>query len=272
MKIYCPKCHTCYSVEIGLIPVDGKKFRCSRCGEIWTCTHKDFNVPESPAAAEENAPAPQNVMADGNDGILTTPAPQDEAEDAQSAKNVSEDEMSVIFARLKNESTKINTEIEQLPPVKKLLPKIKKCLGWDSRLAISLELLTIMIIIALSLFAGRYELVRKFPQAESLFSGIGIPAKVIGEGLQFQNITRRYSDSDNSSQLSIKGFIYNATNEQLPIPPIMVNILNENTDSLGKIKKETEVKTIDARAKIPFTLLVDIPPQEAKYILLTFEE
>lgn len=270
MKIYCPKCHTCYSVEIGLIPVDGKKFRCSRCGEIWNCTHKDFNVPEIPVQKEDE-PAPQNVIVDKDDNILTTPPPQEKPTE-DDRQLVTEDEMNVIFARLKDESVKINTEIEQLPPVKKIFPKIKKCLGWDSRLAISLELLTITIILTLSLFAWRYELVRKFPQIEPLFSGIGIPAKVVGEGLEFQNITRRYSDTGASEQLNIKGFVFNTTDKQLQIPPILINILNENTDSLNKIKKETEVKTIDARAKVPFSLLVDIPSHEAQYILLTFEE
>lgn len=282
MKVYCPKCHTCYSVEIGLIPVDGKRFRCTRCGEIWTCTHKDFNVTDSPKLQDEpsqpqnqtpsdSTSSPQNVIANEQNEILSTPAPQENTE-SQAEPAVNEDEMSVIFARLKDESSRINTEFEQLSPLKKNLPKIKKLLGWDNRFTITLELLTVAIIIALSLFAGRYELVRRFPQAEQVYSGFGVPSRVIGEGLEFQNITRHYADNDNGNQLNIKGFINNTTDERMAIPTVVINILDENTNSIKQIKQEVEAQTIEAHAKIPFTLLVDIPPQQAKYILLTFGE
>jgi len=153
-----------------------------------------------------------------------------------------------------------------------MFPKIKKMLGWDSRFAISIEFLTILIITVLSIFANRYELVRKFPQAEQFFNITGMPSRVIGEGLEFQNITRKYLSSSNNNQLNIKGFIFNSTDKKLNIPFITVNILDEDTNIVQKVKKEAEIKTIEAKAKIPFSLEVNIPPQQAKYVVLTFSE
>ena len=272
MKIHCPKCNTCYSVEIGLVPADGKKFRCSKCGEVWLCTHKDFNIQDSsqPEQSDNSSESvPQNVIANENDELLNTPnteeiSPEENTETA--------DDMNIIFARLQNETTKISEEYEKLSPLKKFFPKLKKILGWDSRFSISLEFFTVLVIIILSIFANRFELVRKFPQTEQIFKTIGIPARVIGEGLEFQNITRKYINPDNNKQLSINGFIFNTTDKTIEIPTITVSLLNENTDNIIKVKKQAEIKTIRAKEKLPFNLLIDIPPEKAKYILLTFTE
>ena len=266
MKIYCPKCHTCYSIEIGLIPVDGKKFRCHKCKEVWLCTHKDIEVKDSnEEIVEENIP--QNIPATEELNIIDSSNTKNE----DSNNNLTHD-INVIFARLQDETTKIDEEYAKLSSLKKFFPKIKKIFGWNSRFSISIELLTILIITLLSIFANRYELVRKFPQMEQVFSSIGIPSKIIGEGLEFQNITRKYLSPDNNNTLSIKGFIFNNTEKELDIPTITVNILNNDTDSVNKIQKKTDIKTIKAKEKVPFNLEVDIPPENAKYILLTFTE
>ena len=272
MKIHCPKCNTCYSVEIGLVPADGKKFRCSKCGEVWLCTHKDFNIQDSEQTEQrESSPetAPQNVIANENDELINTPNTE---EDAPEETSDTTDEMNIIFARLQNETTKITEEYEKLSPFKKLFPKAKKILGWDNRFSISLEFITVFVIIVLSIFANRFDLVRKFPQTEQIFKTIGVPARVIGEGLEFQNITRKYASPQNNNQLVISGFIFNSTDTEIEIPTITVSLLNENTDDIIKVKKQAENKSIRAKEKIPFNLMIDVPPEKAKYLLLTFTE
>ena len=273
MKIYCPKCHTCYSIEVGLIPAEGKKLKCSRCGEVWLCTHADMTAVEG-TSEQENDAVPQNVIANAEDELISTPAEdsenKEETEEAPETK-VSDDEMNQIFSRLKDETEKIDTELESLPPAKKLFPKIKKLLGWRSRITISLEVLTLLIIIALSIFGNRYALVRKFPQLESVFSQIGIPSRIIGEGLEFQNVVRSYDSKESPRRLTIKGFIFNTTNNDLSLPPVLVNILDTNAEEMLQSKHLIEEKTIKAQAKIPFTLAVKVPLQ-AKYIMLRVTE
>ena len=46
MLLYCPKCKTGYAVEPELIPENGKKMRCAKCGEIWFCTRDDLVEPQ----------------------------------------------------------------------------------------------------------------------------------------------------------------------------------------------------------------------------------
>ena len=270
MKIYCPQCHTCYSIEKGLIPPDGKGLRCSRCGKVWLCRHSDME--EEAIASEENE-APQNVIANEDDSLLSTPAdetPSPQEENAQSLP-LPEDEMNIIFSRLKDENAKLDTEIENLSPAKKIFPKIKKLLGWNSYLTIFIELFVVVLIIALSIFGNRYELVRRFPQTEVIFKQLGVPARIIGEGLEFQNIVRSFDSKEQPRLLTIKGYIYNTTNKELPIPTILINIMDKDGEMMLQDSQKIETTTAKAQSRTAFTLQTKIP-LHAKYIVLTFTE
>lgn len=266
MKIYCPQCHTCYEIDAGLIPEEGKKLRCVRCGEVWV--HSQQNEETETPPADNNAP--QNVIANSEDKIIATPAAPEEQEDTEE-KTVSDDEMSLIFSHLREESRLVEKEIEELPAVKKIFPKVKKLLGWNSYLTISIEVLMLLIIAGLSIFAGRYEIVRRFPQTEQFFERLSVPSKVIGEGLEFQNIVRSYNDDEKPDLLTIKGFIANKTDNELSVPTVIVNMLDTQTQQLARIEKKLDVQKINPHHKKAFTLQVNVP-QGAKYIVLTFNE
>ena len=252
MKIYCPKCQTCYSIDQKLLSKKGKKLRCKRCGEVWTYTLPD---------TEEELP--QNVVAE-SDGENT---PDNETEENTEA--LSEKEMNIIFSRLKDETHKLDNEVNQLPAFKKNFPKIKKLLGWDKYSTIFFEVLGLVVIICLSIFAARFEIVRRIPQAELFYDSLEIPSRVIGEGLEFQNIVRAYNNPEKPQRLSVSGFVYNATEKELDIPTVLVNVFNSDAASIQQITRQLETKKIDPKAKISFSLEIDVP-LEAKYILLTF--
>ena len=281
MKIYCPKCHTCYSVKESLIPEGGKKLRCKRCGEIWLCmpddslqevpVKQDLRVETDSSDADEAAiqptddSLPQNISPKGEDDVAVTPADQPQEDN----KILSDDEMNKIFSRLNDETSKITTEKDKLPFFKRFFPKTKKLLGWNNRLTVILEILVILLIIALSIFGMRYNLVRKFPQLETVFGQMGIPSRVIGEGLTFENITRNYMEDD-EKQLNIKGFIVNTTSKALDIPTIAINFLDNDANTLAQIQKKAEVSSIEGGNKTPFNFIVDVPPEQAKFVVLTF--
>lgn len=269
MKIYCPQCHTCYSIEKGLIPPDGKTLRCSRCGKVWTCYHSDMEEEIAP----EDSEAPQNVIANEDDSLISTPAGETSSpkeEDTQPLP-LPEDEMNAIFSRLKDENSKLDTEMENLSPAKKIFPRIKKLLGWNSYLTIFIELFVIILIIGLSIFGNRYELVRRFPQTEVIFKQLGIPAKIVGEGLEFQNIVRSYDSKEQPRLLTIKGYIYNTTNKELSIPTILINIMDKDGEMMLQDSQKIETDISKAQSRTAFTLQTKIP-LNAKYIVLTFTE
>lgn len=262
MKIYCPKCHTCYSIEIGLIPADGKKLRCAACGEVWLCTHKDMVA----IKASSKDGVPQNVIANEEGQILAAPPLEESKENTE---NVSDNEMSQIFSRLKDESSTVDKELQSQPTRKKFFQKLKKLLGWNSRLTIGLEVFLLLLILGLSIFAKRYDIVRKFPQAEQFFALIGVPSRIIGEGLEFQNIVRSYDNKEKPDLLTIKGFVYNSTDSELSVPTALINLYNTDAHLLKQAKRDLEIENISSQTKAAFSLKINIPT-EAKYILLTF--
>ncbi len=277
MKISCPGCHTCYDIELGLIPAEGKKLRCSKCGEVWLCTHKDIRVPELPEIPEEPEPeiepisAPQNVIANPEDKIIATQAPQsDEPAKDEEMPDVTIDEMSRIFSRLKDEKEKVTEAVNKQPPLKKAFPKIKKLLGWHNRFTISIEVMTILIIFGLMLFAKRFEIVRLFPAGNSFYESIGISAQIIGKGLAFENVIRNTLDTPQKNMMNIKGFIRNTTDENINIPEILIEIMDRDTRLLTDIKKQAPAEMLEARSKIPFNFTIEVPVKNAKYIVLTF--
>ena len=299
MKIYCPKCNTCYSLDETLIPAGGKKLRCQRCGEVWvykqnedtsdnnptpdslpeeelalseevTENQEETAVPEAeivPEEIPENLPkeTPQTIAVNEDGETTTTPAAQEEE------KPVSEEEINKIFSRLKDETDKISEEKSSLPKPKKIFQIIKKLLGWNSRLIISLEIITILLIIGLGAFAMRFEIVRKFPQFEMIFGQLGVESKVIGEGLDFQNVTRNYVMENDQERLNIKGFIVNTTDSDLELPTITVNFLNNDAELLAQAQENLETKTIKPGEKIPFNLYTEKPSDDAKFVVLSFK-
>ena len=54
MLIRCPKCNVSYDIGAAAIPADGKKVRCSQCGEVWICMPADlFEQPQLLEQAKE---------------------------------------------------------------------------------------------------------------------------------------------------------------------------------------------------------------------------
>lgn len=304
MRIYCPKCNTCYSLDDNLIPANGKKLRCQHCGEIWiyksegdssdngsTPTNlseedveelalseekSDTTSTEQNTTAEaeivpeeipENLPqeTPQTIAVNEDGQTTTTPAAEPEE------KPVSDEEINKIFSRLKDETDKISEEKDNQPKNKKIFSMIKKILGWNSRLIITLEIIAILLILSLGAFALRFEIVRKFPQFEPIFGHLGVESKVIGEGLDFQNVTRNYIVENEQERLNIKGFIINTTDSELEIPTIVVNFLNNDAVLLAQAQENLEKKTIQAGEKVPFNLYTEKPSDDAKFVVLTFK-
>ena len=278
MKIYCPKCHTCYAIEIGLIPADGKKMRCSRCGEVWLCHHKDINIEDSPeedtleqSQKKIKEEIPQNIIANEEDQLIATLPSESETNRDSEDKDSTDDEMTLIFSRLKNENTKISSEQENLSTFQKTYPKIKQLLGWNNYFIISAEIFTILLILGLYLLGNRYDIVRKYPQFETVFTQLGIPSRVIGEGLDFQNIVRTYDSEKDSKLLTVKGFIRNITNKKISLPIILANVLDNNAVKIYSETFKIEQKNIASNEKIAFSFQIKVPEQ-SKYVELTFTE
>ncbi len=265
MLLYCPQCNTGYEIEPDLIPEKGKKMRCAKCGKIWHCTREDLQAkPAQPSVEPEETPAPQPEEETPKTEDNTTP----ESESVEQAP--ANTEMQDIFARLSSQTKDLFQQEQARPFHEKLFYKGKHALGLDRPGILKYYLLLIMVMVALVLFAVRYEVVRVLPLAEKFYSALGVESRVVGEGLEFQNIIRNEYEEDYVRKLEIKGYIVNTTQQKIEMPLIHVEIMDKDTNLLQSVDDEPPISELGAGEKQMFRIVITQPSALAKYVLLTF--
>ncbi len=265
MLLYCPQCNTGYEIEPDLIPEKGIKMRCAKCGKIWRCTREDLQEEQVKTIAEPKetqSPQPEEETQKTEDN----PTPESESVEQTPANT----EMQDIFARLSTQTQDLFQQEQARPFHEKLWIKLKHSMGLDRPGTLKYYLLLIVAIIALCLFAVRYEVVRVFPQAEKIYSALGAESRVVGEGLEFQNIIRNEYEEDYVRKLEIKGYIVNTTPQKIEMPLIHVEIMDKDTNLLQAVDDKAPIAELSAGEKQMFRIVVTQPSALAKYVLLTF--
>ena len=269
MLLYCPKCKTGYAVEPELIPENGKKMRCARCGEIWFCTRDDLVEPQPeppvnkaegtdvPAETEVSAVPAEGSPAEPEDETASEPAPETAV-------------MNDIFARLSTQTQDLFRQEQTRPAASRLFSRLKHMLGLDHPGTLKYYLLLLLFLAALGLFAARFEIVRAFPRAEAFYAALGIDAKIVGEGLEFQNVVRREYEEDYVRKLEIKGYIANTNPFEVEMPLIRVEVLDKNTNLLQALNDKTPLAVLEAEGRMAFRIVLNRPSPLAKYVVLTF--
>lgn len=271
MLIYCPKCKTGYDLEPKMIPDGGKKFRCARCGEIWLCRSEDM-VAET---VTQDQPLSGEASAAGLDPENEAAAGEPVEQTAEKAVEVSEPEekpaeLNEIFARLSSQTEELFKQDQARPVPQKALSRLKHILGLDHPGNGKYYLLLLILIVVLLLVGFRYELVRSFPAAEAVFSSIGIESRVVGEGLEFQNIVRNEYEEDYVRKLEVKGFIANISNQSIDVPLIHVEVMDKDTNLLQSVDDKAPIASLAPDERMAFRIVINQPSPLAKYILLTF--
>lgn len=340
MLIRCPNCKVSYDVGTAVIPEEGKKVRCSQCGETWMCTPADlFEAPilenikrkdsdsqelpegdsvtdvlsqisaamqleeETPTAEVVEEPQQEAVdeeiveevtvsepiaeapiaevktekeaeEADDKDieNVPETDKPQEAGElkaDASLKPDTSK-EMQEIFARLESQTETLFQIEKNMPPHKKIYLALVRNLGLQRKKNRRLYSLIILVLMFLSLFYLRYDIVRMAPVMEKFYEACGIDCVIAGEGLEFQNITRMDFEEDYVGKMEIRGFIANITNRTIEIPTIQVEMLDKNGQALQYLYQEPPVKRITPASRVAFRIVVNKPSTFTKFVYLTF--
>lgn len=271
MLIKCPKCNTGYAVEPAMIPEAGKKVRCSQCGEVWLCTPADLYEPE---AGEEARPAPD--VSSGSDApVPDTPAAEQTSETPAASRPeeleaARGNEMQEIFARLSEQTEKLFQKEKEAPVHKKIWSRVKFGLGLQRRQNRRVLYAVVALLMLLSAFYLRYEIVRLLPFMEYAYAAVGVDSVIPGEGLEFQNINRNEYEEDYVRKMEIRGFIVNTTRRTVEIPVIHAELLDKNAQLLQTVNQEPPVKRITTGGRVAFQITVTKPSSLTKYIYLTF--
>ncbi len=289
MLIRCPKCQVCYRIEERIITEKGKKFRCAKCNEVWMAYPQDLfeetleNASEiyTPGQTKENTSASEadnkskgqetqeNVEQEDKEEATQREETQPEITEKDLNNAVS---MQEIFSRIEKQNAELAEQDKKKPLFKKIKDDITQALGLNSTFNCIFFSAIIILIAGLAFFSFRYELVRQFPWLEQVYTGFGLDSVVLGEGLEFQNVSRHEYEEDYVKKMQIKGFIVNGTDKMIKVPQIHVEVLSKDIIKLNEMDVKSPIDTLRPKERTAFTVVITQPSSLSKHIVLTFSK
>lgn len=290
MQIYCPKCKTGYEIEADVVPEKGRRLRCAVCGKVFKCMPEDLIDGSKLRTAEFTEEEKLRLDEAGHlrdedaEGTADEPATDGEkaAEDDLPGKSLEEleeeareadsEDVKDIFKRLSEETEALFKAESEEKPAQKAWKGVIKNLGLKNPRNYKYYYFALLVFVLLGAYYARYEIVRAFPSMEPIYTVLGIKSRVTGEGLEFQNVTRREYEEDAVRYLEIKGFIVNKTKRTLDIPTIYAELLDKDAKLIQTQKATSVIPIITADGRVAFSFVVDRPSKLTKYIYLTFSD
>lgn len=273
MLIRCPKCNVSYDIGTAAIPEEGRKMRCSQCGETWLCLPQDlFEAPkEDPKENVEEQETTEEVLPDSTEAEPQSPAEEEEkTEPEPEPLPAGKKEMQEIFARLETQTENLFEYEKSLPAHIKVWHQIKSALGLQRRQNRQILAGISVFLVLLLLFYLRFDIVRMAPFMEKVYAVFNIESVIVGEGLEFQNITRNEYEEDYINKMEIRGFITNTTDKTLIIPTMRIELLDKNAQPLQVIYQEPPIQRIIAGSNVAFRVIVTKPSSFSKFVYMTF--
>jgi len=175
-----------------------------------------------------------------------------------------------IFERLSRETEALFKAESEEKSVKKYWFNFKKVFGLQNPRHIKYYLAAVATLLLLFLYYARFEVVRAFPLMDSVYRLAGIKAYVTGEGLEFQNVSRRDFEEDFVRKFEVKGFIANQTSKTIDIPTIKAELLDNDARAIQAKKVAPVIPLVTAKGKVSFSFVIEKPSRLSKYIFLTF--
>ena len=180
------------------------------------------------------------------------------------------DELKSIFERLSVQTEDLFKAEQELPLPRKIVYKLKQLLGLTSKTNRWLYPVVILVLLALSFYAFRYEIVRRIPIADKVYQAMGIRATIPGEGLQFQNITWNKFEEDFVGNLEVKGFIANPTDHEIALPVVHVELLDSDAVVLQSLDQIPSMTSLKPGGRLAISIVIKKPAPLTKYVYLTF--
>lgn len=186
--------------------------------------------------------------------------------------NTDKNDMKEIFARISSKTEDVFKEEQKLPISKKISSAFIRTFGLQTKSSrISLTIFVVFIAFA-SFVYGKFTIVRYMPFMENVYHVLGIQTSIPGEGLEFQNVTRREFQEDYVDKMEIKGFIVNTTDERKKIPPIYAEMMDKETNQIESLYAEAMIEIVEAHDRVAFAFVINKPSSMMKYMLLTFKD
>lgn len=278
MIITCPHCQTRYEVAKEAIGAEGRQVQCAHCMKAWLA---------NAAAAAEAAPKLREVphlreVPNIRDMPRSEPQPLDAAAEARldvaleaEQKAVEIAERVIAEARQRrldapppSKAEKIEEQQRQKAFSRRQLSTIKQLPMSKTRRSIRWGATAALTVVLVGLVAMRVDIVRQMPDMAGIYAAIGMPVNVIG--LEFGEVTTETSLSNGKLVLTVNSRIRSASNRIVPIPPVVVTLLDHNGTALYAWSVTPDAEDLGPGETVAFETQLMTPPDGATRVKLTF--
>jgi predicted Zn finger-like uncharacterized protein len=128
----------------------------------------------------------------------------------------------------------------------------------------------LVILIVASAVIGRNEIVAGFPASATLYQKLGLPV-TLQLGLQFEGVVSRRLEEGGVAVLVVEGAVVNVTDQQRPVPPIRITLLDGGGRRLQQELFQAEDTQLDGGGKTTFSGRLVNPPSQARNFSITFD-
>jgi hypothetical protein len=177
-----------------------------------------------------------------------------------------------MFKQISKETDDLFAEEIQQATVNENVRLSKKYAGKKNNTINTILMVCIAITLLLLLYVFRYDIVRLLPQTENLYSKINVSSVQYGTDLEIKNITTREYIENNISRIEIRGMVVNKGKYVIKLPPVKIDIFDNEGNLLLSIEKELSLPRLEAGYNILFNVDITNPTPYVKTVHVALKD
>ena len=133
--------------------------------------------------------------------------------------------------------------------------------------------LLILLLLALGIAGGyffRERIIAEWPKTAQIYELVGLPTKVLGAGLELDNVNFNRQDVAGQTVIQVQGDVFNKTDKEIAVPPLKVALRDDSGKLLFDWTFGVDRPTIRPGETINFKTETKNPPAEATKLAVTF--
>lgn len=220
MILTCPNCSTRFVLSAFVLAPEGRKVKCSNCGERWFQLPDPEELNAAPEEQPEEIPESVKPVPKGS----SVPAIKDDEEEKSSK---------TLFAGV-------------------------------------LATFLVFVLTFVLVLVFYKNIVAALPASLPLFNSIGVVSTLPGEGLVFDRLEARASESSHEPKIFLSGAVINLTPNQVSVPPMLAEFRDNDGAVLREVIIDPPADILEAEGTLPFEAVFDDSGDPAQEIFIRF--
>lgn len=278
MIITCPHCRTRYQVAFEAIGAVGRKVQCAECRNAWTATGESPMPPAPRSSSVRPVPPPLPPPS-------RPPEPDQlfdpEAEAGLDARFEAEaDDAAAETARV-HPKAREDAQAPSPPPLdpaslrkrqtafsRRQVSRNRTLPMARVRRSIRTVALVALLLVLVSAYGLRREIVSTFPDLAGTYAMLGLPVNVVG--LDFTGLATQTRHRDGVDVLTVSASIRSVSDRPAGVPRVMVALLDAEERSLYEWSVTPPANLLDPGESVAIETQLSDPPPGAVTVRLAF--